>query len=233
MSEQSLWKCLQLTYLNIVQCSENITTYIGVHLHTSFSQKMAVLFAVYKTHLRATRSLWSSKNIKFSFLQSLRSNRGVRLQVLIKLRIFSTFSWAFNILPCRSSTSIRICCICDHTSEAQHIDTTLSMGHEITTITNNYHHVFKNRFILLKWIHNTSEASNSKMSINKIKVKVTEKKRDMQRRNCNNDSQEITLIKWNYICTLSDTTIYFIVTLLLATSFSLKRPSSGHYLQKT
>jgi len=49
-----------------------------------------------------------------------------------------------------------------------------------------------------------------------------------------NNSEEITLTKLNYICTPSDTTIlYFIVILLLATSFGLKRPSSGQYLQKT
>ena len=41
------------------------------------------------------------------------------------------------------------------------------------------------------------------------------------------------LIKRYYICTPSDTTIsYYIVILLLATSFSLKSPSAGQNLQK-
>ena len=38
--------------------------------------------------------------------------------------------------------------------------------------------------------------------------------------------------KTNYICTPSDTTTYFIVIILLATSVSLNGPSSGKYLQK-
>lgn len=141
--------------------------------------KNGSVFAVYKTHLRATRSSWSSKNIKFSFLQSLRSNRGVRLQVLIKLWIFSTFIWAFNILTCRSSTRVRICCIYDHTSEAQHIDTTLCLGHEITNITNNYNHIFDSKEHICSFEMNPQHFRSIKLKIspNKIKIMVTEKKK--------------------------------------------------------
>ena len=36
-----------------------------------------------------------------------------------------------------------------------------------------------------------------------------------------------------YVLRLTQLYVYFIIILLLATSFGLKRPSSGQYLQKT